>query len=257
MRVVFVGVGEAFDHLLPTCSVLLMTRAGGVPRTMLLDCGFTTPYAYFREAPPEAPPLELDALYLSHFHGDHFFGVPALLLRFHEEGRRKPLVIVGQDQVEDKVLAALDLAYPGLWLKFSYQLDFVVAREGLSRHILGFDLDFAHSEHSLSNLAVRVSDGGKVVFYSGDGRPTEASRRLAQGVDLMIHESFSLDPDVPGHGTVPGSIAMAREVGAKRLAIVHVRREVRHPLREVILDLCRQAGDVRAFLPEPGEVVEV
>ena len=80
----------------------------------MLDCGFTVPSLYWQQTSDQD---DLDALWISHFHGDHFFGVPALLLRLWEMKRSKPLAIVSQTGVERIVTQAMELAYPGFFAK--------------------------------------------------------------------------------------------------------------------------------------------
>ena len=253
MRILFTGVGEAFDEPLPNCSLWLETFTTS-RRTMLLDCGFSVPFAYWRSVPD---PLGLDALWISHFHGDHFFGVPALLLRFYEEGREKELTVIGRPGVREKVEAAMDLAYPGTRLKFRYPMVFQEARPEQTLSLLGLTLDFAANDHPEPSLSIRVFDGRSSLLYSGDGRPTEQGLALAKGVDLMVHESFALEPDTPGHGTVPGSIALAREARAGILALVHIRRDVRRERRGEILRMAAETEDVRVLLPEAGDMVDL
>ncbi|CAM2059519.1 ribonuclease Z [Desulfovibrionales bacterium] len=254
MQITFVGVGEAFDEILPNCSVLATTEAAMKRTSVLLDCGFTAATSYWRLA---AFPTMLDALWISHFHGDHFFGIPALLLRMHEEGRQRPLAVLGQSGVADRVITAIDLAYPGTRHKFLFPLEFYELATGKTLACCGFIFTTATSEHSQPNLALRLDANGRSLFYSGDGLPTPTTTSLARGVDLIVHESFSMEQNIPGHGTVPGSIALAREAGVQRIAIVHVQREVRHSRQADILALCADAVDVRAFLPEPGDIITI
>ena len=75
MRVTFLGVGEACDETMPNTSVWVETEADNRRSSVLLDCGFTVPPNYWQRT---SDPEDLDALWISHFHGDHFFGVPAL-----------------------------------------------------------------------------------------------------------------------------------------------------------------------------------
>ncbi|MGE4296573.1 MAG: MBL fold metallo-hydrolase [Desulfovibrionaceae bacterium] len=257
MRCQFVGVGEAFDDGLPNCAVHVEAFCQGGRRTALLDCGFTAPFAYWRLV---ADPLDLDLLWISHCHGDHFFGVPALLLRFWEEGRVKPLVVAGQPGVGHIVTQAMDLAYPNLRPRFAYPIEFVEIAPGDTVGVAGFTLACALSDHPCANASLRLTDGLSTLFYSGDGRPTPATQTLAQGADLVIHESFSLEEDTPGHGTVPGSIAFARAAGAPLLALVHLRRDVRRDRGDAVRGLMRQAseaGDLSVLLPEPGDLLEL
>ena len=87
----------------------------------MLDCGFTVPSLYWQQT---SDPDDLDSLWISHFHGDHFFGVPALLLRFWEMKRIKPLAIVSQTGIAGIVTQAMELAYPGFFEKLTYLVVF-------------------------------------------------------------------------------------------------------------------------------------
>lgn len=248
MRVTFAGVGEAFDEHLPNTS--LLAEAGDT--SLLLDCGFTAAAAYWRVA---ADPMELDGVYLTHFHGDHFFGLPALLIRFIDEGRTRPLTILGQPGVEARVRGAMELAYSGTLAKSGLELEFVECGPDRPQRLGGLDLAFAWNDHPMPCLSVRVAGGNGSLFYSGDGRPTNATQELATGCDLVAHESFLLDGDRPGHGSIDGSIRFARRAGAARLALVHVQRAVRHGRETEIRKRIAQIADLEVSLPEPGDRV--
>src|SRR5690242_575806 len=57
----------------------------------------------------------IDVVLLSHFHGDHFFGLPFLLLEYsYLTKRRTDLTIIGPPGVEEKVEALLGIGYPGM-----------------------------------------------------------------------------------------------------------------------------------------------
>ena len=77
----------------------------------LLDCGATALVAMRRHA---VDPASIDAIFLSHLHGDHFAGLPFLLLEQHFIGRRdRPLVIAGPPGTEQRAMAALEVFFPG------------------------------------------------------------------------------------------------------------------------------------------------
>ncbi len=252
MRVTFLGVGEACDEQLPNTAIWVESGAGGSRKSFLLDCGFTAPPQYWRLC---SDPNDLDALWISHFHGDHFFGVPALLLRFWELKRAKPLVVVGQSGVEEKVRQAMDLAYPNFLPKLTYALNFRTAVAGEELSVAGHFWKGAAGGHGQSNFAVRVGDGKRSVFYSGDGTATDDTVLLAEGCDLLIHEAFRLDESTPGHGTVVQCIELARRAGAHRLALVHVQREERRARHREIMEVIAQVRDIEVYLPEPGDAL--
>jgi ribonuclease Z len=256
MKIVFLGVGEACDEMFPNTSIWIQTKAkNNVRRSILLDCGPTVPPLYFSRT---TDPEDLDALWISHFHADHFFGIPTLLLRFREMKRQKTLIIVGQSGTEPLIHNTMSLAYPGFLSKLTYPLSFEeVEPEQGKRSILGLGWQFAENGHGQRNLALRLEDQTKSVFYSGDGYPGEATVSLAMNCDLIIHEAFDVDHDTPGHSTVQKSIEFARTSGAQTLALVHVQRDVRKNQRGRILEIIREAHDIPVLLPEAGEEIEI
>jgi ribonuclease BN (tRNA processing enzyme) len=254
MRVTFLGVGEACDERLPNTSLWVQTGVGDRRQSVLMDCGFTAPSLYWQQ---QRDPNDLDALWISHFHGDHFFGVPALLLRFWEMRRSKALEIVSQNGVERAVAQAMELAYPGFFQKLTYPVLFHEVEPGQKVRIVGLEWSTAQSIHGQKNLAVRVAHGEQSIFYSGDGLFTPETIALARACNLVVHESFQLDPVIPGHGTVRQCIDFAREAGAAVLALVHVQRDERRDRRQDILRLIQGIGELRVVLPEPGDTLEM
>ncbi|MFP4167423.1 MAG: MBL fold metallo-hydrolase [Desulfonatronovibrionaceae bacterium] len=250
MKAVFVGVGEAFDQNRPNTSILL--QSGGM--SLILDCGFSAPAGFWNLCPH---PLDLDAVWISHLHGDHFFGLPQVLLRFYEQGREKALTVAGGPGLEKSVKSALDLAYPGVRERIKYRIDFLEVSPGAHFSLSGFACRTAAVTHAVPALSLRVADGRASVFYSGDGRATPESAALAEKCDLIIHEAFGLDPVKPDHGSVRESIDFAVRAKAKTLALVHVQRDVRREKEQRIRELLVRNSHPRIILPEAGEVLEV
>lgn len=257
MRVTFVGVGEAFDEILPNTSLYVEAMVLGVRRTVLLDCGFTAGAAFFacpalaagdREPGPEA-------VWLSHFHGDHYFGLPYVLARWHEAGRTAPLTVYGGEGGEAKVAAVLDLAYPNLREKLCFTLHFVTVRPGEAFSLVGLPAQTALTGHGAPCLALRLETGRGALYYSGDGAPSEACREMASGSALVVQEAYGLAAGIPGHGSVAAALELAEAAEAGALAVVHVRRELRRERGEEIRRMLADSG-TRAFMPEPGTVWE-
>jgi ribonuclease Z len=253
-RAVFMGVGESCDERLPNTSILVEEDSEGRNRSVLLDCGFTVPWQYWRH---RSDPEALDGLWISHFHGDHFFGVPALLLRFWEMKRRKPLLILGQNGIQQLVEETMDLAYPSFRKKLTYALDFMEMEPGKPVPVLGWTWQVAENEHGQRSFAVRIDGREKSLLYSGDGRPTEATLALARHCDLLIHEAYQINHATFGHGTIEGCIALARSARAPVLALVHLQRDLRRDRFQEVLALLKEVQDFRACLPEPGDVLEL
>jgi ribonuclease BN (tRNA processing enzyme) len=252
MEITFLGVGEAFDEEMPNTSMLVRTDIAEEPVTVLLDCGYSVPPRFWLQA---LQPDTLDAIWISHFHADHAFGLPALLVRFWEEQRKKDLCFLGQKGIESFVLKCLDLAYPNFYPRLDFSLRFEEVEPGEMLMAFGLSWSTAVNDHPQRDLALRLKGKEKSLFYSGDGRPTSGTRSLAEGVDLIVHEAFHLSKDIPGHGTISGCLEMAQACRAKRLALVHIQRDVRRERFGEIRELARSVEDLEVIIPEPGDRV--
>ena len=252
IEVVFLGVGEAFDEKLPNTSILIRYTVGATTVTLLLDCGFTAPPQFWREEPDADI---LDGIWISHFHGDHCLGIPALLVRFWEEGRRKALTLLGQKGIATFMRTSLDLAYPGMYERLGFPLNFREVEPDKEVTIFGLIFQAAVTSHSRNNLALRIDAHEKSIYYSGDGKATPESMSLAKGSQLIIHEAFSLESEIPGHGTVTGSIKMAKECGASTLALVHIQRKVRSQVIDEMQRFTQMAGSLNLMVPKPGFMI--
>jgi ribonuclease Z len=250
IEVVFLGVGEAFDETLPNTSILIRFGAENSPISVLLDCGFTATPRLWKEA---SKPDSIDAIWISHFHGDHALGLPPLLIRAWEDGRSKPLLILGQKGISVFTRQAIDLAYPGFYEKLAFPITFAEIEPGGDVYRLGLTFRTAETGHSQRNLALRIAAGGKAIYYSGDGKPTPKSMFLAQDCHFIIHEAFHMETELAGHGTVTGSVDMARRCGASHLALVHIQRKARAQVIDNLERLKDLAGSVQLMVPEPGD----
>jgi ribonuclease Z len=249
IEVIFLGVGEAFDEALPNTSILIRYRVSTSPVTLLLDCGFTAPPQLWRE---ELEVDVLDGIWISHFHGDHALGLPPLLVRFWEEGRSKALTLLGQKGIDSFTRKSLDLAYPGFYERLEFPIRFLEVEPNKHVEFLGLTFQTAETSHSQRDLALRIDAKEKSIFYSGDGKPTPESMALAKGTQLIIHEAFHIETELPGHGTVTRSIDMAKRCGASTLALVHIQRKVRGQVIDRMQEFTDLAGQLNVIVPGPG-----
>jgi ribonuclease BN (tRNA processing enzyme) len=108
MRLTVVGCGDAFGSggRANTC---FWIETGDV--TAVLDFGATSLVAL---KALRLDPCSIDLVILSHLHGDHFGGLPFLLLDRHfDQACDRPLTIVGPLGTADRLSAALEVFFPG------------------------------------------------------------------------------------------------------------------------------------------------
>lgn len=241
MDVHIVGCGEAFDTALPNTSILVQGST-----TLLLDCGYSVPPHVWAAVPD---PDLIDALYLSHAHADHYFGVPALLGRWWEDGRQKPLKIVSQPAVISQCKDAMELGYRTLSNHFQYPIEYVPADPSDTLTVGNATLRFAETRHAVPNLAVRIEQDGSTVFYSGDGMFTDASRQLCHRAGLVVHEAYWFE-DSPVHADIVRLLEMVSAEQVGHTMMVHVQRHLR--LEGSRIRAAMEPYGNRVSMPEPG-----
>jgi ribonuclease BN (tRNA processing enzyme) len=220
MRVTVVGSGDAFGSggRFHTC-FLLETAKGA----LLVDCGASSLIALKAR---DLDPNRIDAVVLSHLHGDHFGGLPFFLLDGQFLARReKPLLIAGPPGTRERLDQLLEVFFPrshaNQW-RFDWQV--VEIAVGRPTDVLGHSVTSTEVVHfsGAPSTALRVSDGERLFAYSGDTEWIEALISVADGADLFVIECYGYAGRVSGH--VTWEILKPRLAGlrARRIMITHM-----------------------------------
>lgn len=244
MKIIFLGVGEACDEHHPNNSHLVISDT-----TLLLDCGYSTPVQLWRYNPD---PSFLDAIYITHSHADHYFGIPPLFVRMWEERRTKPLTIVCQNGLKKTIQELTEYGYRGLSDRLEFSLNFLEVEEARTYTLNELVLETAPTVHSIRNLAIRVDDGKNSVCFSGDGMFNRETEKLYKGTDLLIHEAYTLKEHHPNHVSIWDLIEMMRRNNIRCLALTHLQRDIRKRELEVIMAIIEKEG-LNIIIPEPLE----
>jgi ribonuclease BN (tRNA processing enzyme) len=142
-------------------------------------------------------PEDIEAIIISHFHGDHFFGLPFLLLEYAEMANRtKDLVIVGPPGVQDRVAAVTEAGFPNVLGKTkTYRETYLDLEDGLEGEVAGLKFVARLVNHvpELECFGFRVQVAGRIVAYSGDSVMCEALLELADGADVFVVECSGWD----------------------------------------------------------------
>lgn len=249
VRLTIVGHGDATDPDAPNTSLLV--RGEGWP-TLLLDCGYAVPHAAWRCG---LEPGDLDAVWLSHTHADHAFGLPALLLWMRLAGRTRPLHVLGQAETLERARAILDAGYPGSFAPHKcYPIAFTDVNDcAFGGAFGGVSLGTAATEHKVQNHALRLERAGISVAYSGDGAPTSESLALYQNVDWLVHECASLEQPIGGHANLRTLVPAIESAGVGNLVLVHQAPSERLAIATELRLAARNERRPRIHLPKPGD----
>ncbi len=246
MKITFVGTGEASDGNRKNSSIQIESTN----RLQLLDCGFSSSHGYLQQKVRKP----LCTIWISHFHGDHFFGIVQLIVHFYMQRRHEPLTIISGYEGYQTIDALVELAYPGLLKKLPFILNFITLQPGHKLEHDGLIWQSAPSIHSQNSFSLRVEDRHHSIYYSGDGKPTVEGQSLMNGCDLVIHEAFSLKPTLPSHSSIEECFQYADKLHLKKLALVHINRKTWQQLN--ILDgPLSSPANTELFLPDDGDSI--
>ena len=225
MRVRFLGTGDAFSGGGRAQSAVLIEDQGG---RWLLECGPTTPYRLKREG---IDPSTIEMVAVSHLHGDHFGGLPFLLLGAREEeGRKSALHLVGpptlKSRIKDLLLGLYPETNPDDW---PFPLEHHALKPGQSLVVLGRTIRAFAAHHMTDGtaLCLRVESEGKVIAFSGDTGALAPLAEVAEDADLFICECTLEKPAEARHLSVEDIARMRPGWSARRVMLTHLSTESR------------------------------
>ena len=220
MLVHFVGSGDAFGSggRAQTCISL---QSGG--QHLLVDCGTTSLTALNEQ---NVDPNSVTGVVVTHLHGDHYGGLPFLVLSGQFSRRTAPLLVLGPPGTRDRLHAAMEVLFPGSSTaprRFSVEVhelrpDGTPAQLGRAA-VRGWEVDHACGAPP---LAVRVELDGSAFGYSGDTAWTPALASAAAETQLFAVEAYTFDKPVRYHLDYATLREHAAELGTDRLILTHM-----------------------------------
>ena len=227
----------------------------------LVDTGW---YAAIKMRCYGIDPLQLEYLFLTHCHHDHYIGLPQLLfyltMRAGERPGRPPLKIVGPaEDLERIVTLAQRFLQMDRFLPVQYAPELLPLKPGDTLEDPHFLLTTCASLHPVPGLCYRFTDRhtGKVIAFTGDTAYTPSILPTLQNADLLIHEaSYGASPAPPSnsslHSGAPDAARVAHEAHVRLLALVHCPQQKQRAAVQAAQFLFPNT-----FWPADGEVVYV
>jgi ribonuclease BN (tRNA processing enzyme) len=230
MQLHFIGSGDAFGTGGRANTCLHVTG----PRTnFLLDCGASSlPALNARDIDRNA----IDTILFTHFHADHFGGLPFFILdAIFVSKRTKPLTLAGPPGLRDWYERAIATAFPGE-RQLPFELHLHEVEIGRRQAIDGLAVTPQHVQHDDRAgpcLALRVETENRVVAYSGDTEWTDRLLPAAKGADLFVCECYNYRACVPSHMSYSILRDKLPALGAKRIVLTHMSGEMLANIGEV------------------------
>jgi ribonuclease BN (tRNA processing enzyme) len=216
----FVGSGDAFGSggRFQTC-----IRLYDDGYTALVDCGATSLTAMKAQ---HLDPDEVDAVVVSHLHGDHFGGLPFLILDGQFTRRTRPLSVLGPTGIAERLHAAMETLYPG---STAVQRRYALRVAELDGS--GGDLEIGpltvrswpvDHPSGAPALALQAHLGQATFGYSGDTTWTQSVLEAADGTDVFACEAYTYANPVRYHLDVDDLRAHAHQMATRRLILTHL-----------------------------------
>jgi len=221
LRLQFLGCGDAFGSggRLNTCFHLV-----GREVNALIDCGASSLIALKHFA---IDTQAIDTILITHFHADHFGGIPFLMLNARYITRRqRPLTIAGPPGLEAWYERAMETAYAASMTippHFALTLrEFTIGERQEIGTLAVTPFHVVHDDRAGPCLALRIEAEGKVITYSGDTEWTPVLTKAAHAADLFICECYTYERAVIGHLSLTTLTKHFDEIGAKRIILTHM-----------------------------------
>ena len=191
-------------------------------RVILVDCA-GNPVVRLDQAGID--PLSITDLILTHFHPDHVSGVPLLLMDLWLMGRIEPLNVYALDDVIDRTNKMMEIFNWQDWDGF-YPVNFYRLPGGESMSLIDTDVVKVWASkgcHMVPSIGLRMQFPGGSLCYSSDTEPCDAIERLAEGVDVLIHEATG---EGLGHSSPKQAGEIAQRAGVRKLVLIHYPTDV-------------------------------
>ena len=243
MRLQFVGCGDALGSggRSNTCFHL-----AGASVNFLIDCGASSLPALKRLGIARDA---IDLILITHFHGDHFGGLPFLLLDAQFTRRTRPLVIAGPQGIAAKLPVLMEAMFEHSSKTIHrFDLSVVALEPGQSRtfgEVRVTPYPVVHGESGGPFLAYRVEAEGRVIACSADTEWTAALIPAARGADMFIAEAYYYDRIIKNHLSLKTLEAHLPEIDCKRLVLTHMSD-----------DMLGRLGEIPYAAAEDGMVIE-
>jgi ribonuclease BN (tRNA processing enzyme) len=225
MRLQFIGCGDAFGSggRFNTCF-----HVSGARTNFLIDCGATSLVALKRA---NVDRNEIDLILVTHFHADHFGGVPFFILDaqfFAKQGR--PLTIAGPVGLKEFYVHAMETAFPGSSkAKQKFELSLIELPPGKIWRGHGVEVTPARVRHGQPEgpfHAYRIAAEGRVIAYTGDTEWTDSLIEIGRDADLFIAEAYFYEKDVPLHLSYKTLASKLSSIRPKRVVLTHMNDDM-------------------------------
>jgi ribonuclease Z len=208
VRVTFLGTAGSWPTKERSASAIALDLE---KELVLLDCGEGTQRQFFQSS---ASFMRVRRVFLTHFHGDHFLGLPGLIQSMCLNHRTEPLDIYGPPDAKEMVGRAMSMGY--FTLRFPVEVH--ALDPGESVELEGYTVRTAHAEHPVPSLSYRIDEAPKRGRFDAEkaralGIHGPDFRRLEAGETVHVDGRAVHPSDVIGEPRAGRSLVYSGDTG--------------------------------------------
>ena len=205
LDVVFLGTSGSMPTAKRALSATLVRRGGD---RLLFDCAEGTQRQLLRS---DVGLVDLEEIFLTHFHADHYLGLPGMLKTFALRSREVPLTIYGPRGLEE-----LFSTLRRIFGRLTYQVALVELEPGAQLERDGYSLNCFAVNHGVSAIGYRLVEDGRPGRFDVEeanrlGVPDGRERGLLQrGENVPLPDGRVVTPaDVLGEARAGRTVVLA------------------------------------------------
>jgi ribonuclease BN (tRNA processing enzyme) len=210
----------------------------------LIDCGASSLIALKRAA---VDPNEIDAILITHLHGDHFGGIPFLILDGQFSRRSRRLLIAGPPGLTERVVQAMEVFFPGSSrAERRFEVMFLELAEATTMAVGPLQVTPYEVVHACGAppYALRVELDGRTVVYSGDTAWTDRLVSAVAGADLFISEAYFYEKPVRFHLDYATLMRHRSKLDCRRLIVTHMAPDMLARIPELPIEAAHDGLEV-------------
>ncbi len=238
MQIQFIGSGDAFGSggRLNTCILVK-----GRKTCFLIDCGASSLVGLKAN---QINLNEIKEIFITHFHADHFGGIPFFILDAQFNGKRtEPLILIGPRGLKDWYGRIMETGFPGSSrTPTKFELIFVELPEKTPTLVADHNVTAYPGNHGPSGnpcFSYRINCEGRTIAYSGDTEWTDLLIEAGRDADLLIAEAYFFEKKVRFHLDYQTLSEKLPLIAAKRVVLTHMSSEMLSNSNKVPLEIAK------------------